>query len=458
MTRACPLFPTEVWKPVSVAGLGRPGLSGLWLMACLLMSAAGRSAGDPFEQELKRVNAVLVKGEPARALPLAQDVLRRATDPGAVANAAYLAQCALRQLERPDEIGPMYKKLLEKQPDNWGLVRQNAVWQLYGGQFGAALEGLKRGLDPSDPLASDPGTWLRPLSMCYVGLGNLEEANRCFSRARAEAGGARAQYEQDAKKVFAERLAKPSDPAVCLKFVKEVILSKHSPIEPCHAAAAKELREALKIPGLPAALELECTFQMATSLHESRQYVPAAEAFATAASLASRMPAADRGQHLGLSLFNQGYSLAKAKEWDKAIEVFNALIQSGVDDRDPGGHIMETNRNYRHRAALEISKCYEAKADYRAAYGWAVRARDQYQSVSCCGTCQENSRERLNRRLDELAARAGGILRARHAVSSGLVWRRWYVWTPAIGALAVASWLLRRRCLRARRRLTGPPQ
>jgi len=242
-------------------------------------------------------------------------------------------------------------------------------------------------------------------------------------------------------KVFSERLAKASDPAVRLKFVREVILSERSPIEPCHAVAAKELSEALKMPGLSPALELECTFQMATSLHESRQYVAAAEAFATAALLAGTMPAAGRGQYLGISLFNQGCSLAKAGQWDKAIEVFVALIASEVDDRDPGGHIMETNRSYRHRAALEISKCHEAKGNYNEAYNWTLRARDDYRLVSGCGTCEQGSREKLNKRLDELAARAG----------RGVTWRRWYVWTPLLGALAATLWLLRRRHLRTRR-------
>lgn len=288
-----------------------------------------------------------------------------------------------------------------------------------------------------------------PIAMCYVGLGNLEEASRCFARAWGERA-------PEAKKAFAERLAKPSDPAVRLEFVRAAILSPHGPIEPCHAAAAKELREALEMPGLSPALELECAFQMASSLYESRQYVPAAAAFARAAALAGKMSKADRGQYLGMALFNRGHALARAKEWDKAIEAFLALIGSDVDDRDPGEHIMETNRNYRHRAALEISRCYEAQANYAEAYRWTVRARDDHRFVSWCGTCQEQSARALSKRLDYLAARAGGALLARHAVSSGFLWRLWYVWGTALAALALASWLWRRRRAKLRRLRAAP--
>lgn len=96
-------------------------------MGIILAGAGGGAAGAPFELELKRADALLVSGEPGKALALAQDVLRQATDPGAVAGAAHIALCALRQLDRADEVGPMYAELLEKQPDNWGLVHQNAI-------------------------------------------------------------------------------------------------------------------------------------------------------------------------------------------------------------------------------------------------------------------------------------------------------------------------------------------
>jgi hypothetical protein len=216
MTRGCPSFVAKEWKPTSGVGSGRARRVGLSLAAAILLSAGARAAVHPFEPELDRVNAVLVKGETARGLLLAQDLLRRVTEPSVVAMAAGFAQCALRQLDRLDEITPMYEELLKKQPENWGLVRGNAVWQLYGGQFAAALEGLKKGPDPGDP--SDPVTVPRHLAMCYVGLGKLEDASRCFSRACGE-------RERGAMEGFSERLAKTSDPAVRLKFVREVILS-----------------------------------------------------------------------------------------------------------------------------------------------------------------------------------------------------------------------------------------
>jgi len=396
----------------------------------------------PFPPELERANRLLVGDKHEEALALARSVLQRTSDPGATASAAHIARCALRLLKREGEIEPMYAELLKKYPDQPELIRQNAEWQLYCGRFREALAGFTRMVSP-DEAAQWPQEVYRHLSSCHIGLGNIAEAKRWFVAGRAEP-------EQALTKLFDERLSRASDPTVRVKFVKELILSDRGPVEPCHAAAAKELSDILDMKGLSPQLTLECTFLMATSLFESWQYARAAEAFGKAAALARAAPPNLRGQHLGLSLFNQGYALAKAKERDQAIEVFLTLIDSSVDDRDPGGHIMETCRSYRHRAAVEISKCCEAKGQLAEAYEWTRRALGQHKLVSWCGTCQNLEEEKLKKRLDMLARRAGGVVLMKHAVTSGLVLRHWYLFAPVVAALALVFWALRRR--RSKRR------
>jgi tetratricopeptide (TPR) repeat protein len=343
----------------------------------------------------------------------------------------------------------MYAELLKKYPDEPLLIWHNAEWNVHCGRFKEALAGFTKVVNP-DEKPEQPYEGYMRLASCYIGLGDIARAKQWFAWGCEE-------YEKALTKLFDERLEGASDPAVRLKFVKELLINDQSSVAPCHAAAAKELSDILNMEALPPQLVLECTFLMATSLFESHQFLPAAQAFGKAVALAKAAPAGQRGQYLGLALFNQGHALAKAKEWDKAIEVFLALIGSNVDDRDPGGHIMEACRSYRHRAALEIARCYEAKGDSAKAYDWTKRARDRYRLVSICGTCRDQSEEELDRRLDELAGRAGVGLLARHAVSSGFIWRRWYFWTPVLAVLVAGLWLLRRKRRKGRKLQAGPP-
>ena len=60
------------------------------------------------------------------------------------------------------------------------------------------------------------------------------------------------------------------------------------------------------------------------------------------------------------------------KKFEEAIVEFEKLFPSHVNDGDPGSHIMETNRNYRHQAALEISRIYEEMGRYDKALDYVL--------------------------------------------------------------------------------------
>ena len=109
----------------------------------------------------------------------------------------------------------------------------------------------------------------------------------------------------------------------------------------------------------------------------------------------------------GIAQFNLGYLLAQQKRYDVAITEYQKLFASRVNDQDPGSNIMEAYRNYRHRAAKEISRCYELQGKLVEALDWAVQARDKYRYQSWCGTCQEQHETALNARLVNLQRKVG---------------------------------------------------
>src|ERR1035441_2117325 len=48
--------------------------------------------------------------------------------------------------------------------------------------------------------------------------------------------------------------------------------------------------------------------------------------------------------------------------------------------KEPGGNLMETNRNYSNRSAMAISQCYEAMGQFSPAlrYAWLAKTKYRY--------------------------------------------------------------------------------
>lgn len=90
----------------------------------------------------------------------------------------------------------------------------------------------------------------------------------------------------------------------------------------------------------------------------------------------------------GKATFNLGLTLKKLSRYDEAIKVFESLIEQPVNDREPGGHLMEPYRNYRPRAKWEIGNCLLAKRDYAAAREAFRTTKEQYPFQSWCGNEQ----------------------------------------------------------------------
>jgi tetratricopeptide (TPR) repeat protein len=100
-----------------------------------------------------------------------------------------------------------------------------------------------------------------------------------------------------------------------------------------------------------------------------------------------------RSSSYDLCRFNVGCILKQQRKLDEAIGELEKLFP-GPGGRDPG--------NYRHRAAVSISECYETMQAYEKALEYALLARDQYPYENDCPDC-------LVAYVQDLACRIGGL-------------------------------------------------
>ena len=127
----------------------------------------------------------------------------------------------------------------------------------------------------------------------------------------------------------------------------------------------------------------------AVQFFENEDYAKAEEAFKKLR--ARKLPRST----WGMVSNNLGLVLKIEEKYGEAIEVFESILVSDVNDRDPGGHIMENFRNYRHKASIQIALCYEAKGDIPKALEYIELARTKYAFEAHCGNCAEDAAARL---------------------------------------------------------------
>jgi len=92
---------------------------------------------------------------------------------------------------------------------------------------------------------------------------------------------------------------------------------------------------------------------------------------------------------------NLGIVLRMDKKYSEAIKVFESILVSDVNDRDPGSNLMESFRSYRFKACIQIALCYEALGNYEKAITYIHLARDKYKFEADCGNCADQAAESL---------------------------------------------------------------
>jgi tetratricopeptide (TPR) repeat protein len=106
----------------------------------------------------------------------------------------------------------------------------------------------------------------------------------------------------------------------------------------------------------------------------------------------------------GMVSNNLGITLKAQKKYSEAIKVFKSVLESDVNDRDPGGHLMESFRNYKNKAAIQIALCYEAQGEIEKSLEYIELATSQYAFQADCGNCASDAEAALGRhkaRLEE---------------------------------------------------------
>lgn len=92
--------------------------------------------------------------------------------------------------------------------------------------------------------------------------------------------------------------------------------------------------------------------------------------------------------------FNLGITYQKLGRYDDAINAFTQIFSMNVNDREPGGHIMEPYRNYRSRAQWEVGRSLFAKGDYKGALEAFQTTRLKYPLESWCNVERNSAQNR----------------------------------------------------------------
>ena len=92
-----------------------------------------------------------------------------------------------------------------------------------------------------------------------------------------------------------------------------------------------------------------------------------------------------------------------------ALRYFDAVLEAHPNDKEPGGNLMQTNRNYSNRSAMAISECYEEMGQFRPALRYAWLAKTKYRYYSWCGTCISSANFAMNKRIAYLALRLSRV-------------------------------------------------
>lgn len=126
------------------------------------------------------------------------------------------------------------------------------------------------------------------------------------------------------------------------------------------------------------------------------------------------------------AVFNLGLLEYRRYNFPRAITYFDAVLQARPDDKEPGGNLMQTNRNYSNRSAMAISECYEAMGQFGPALRYAWLAKTKYRYYSWCGTCYGSASVAMNKRIAYLVIRTlrlhiwAGLL----VVGIVMIWRK----------------------------------
>jgi tetratricopeptide (TPR) repeat protein len=108
----------------------------------------------------------------------------------------------------------------------------------------------------------------------------------------------------------------------------------------------------------------------------------------------------------GDAQYGLGLVLQEQQKCDEAIPEYEKLFASKVNDHALDPDNSQDCANYRFKAALRISECYEGRKDFAKALEYATRARDRYPFMSFCKDCLRDTRRNVEKRVQLLQEKA----------------------------------------------------
>jgi len=100
--------------------------------------------------------------------------------------------------------------------------------------------------------------------------------------------------------------------------------------------------------------------------------------------------------------YGLGLVLQEQQKYDEAMAEYAKIFPSKVNDYLLDQESSEDCANYRFKAAIRISECWEAKKDFAKALEYVLLARDRYKFVSYCKDCLRETRKNVDERVKRL--------------------------------------------------------
>ena len=111
----------------------------------------------------------------------------------------------------------------------------------------------------------------------------------------------------------------------------------------------------------------------------------------------------------GDAQYGLGLVLQEQQKCDQAIQEYSKLFPSKVNDHALDSENNQDCANYRFKAALRISECYEARKDFVRALEYARMANDKYKFMSYCNDCLKQTRQNVEKRVQRLQELASKV-------------------------------------------------
>lgn len=123
------------------------------------------------------------------------------------------------------------------------------------------------------------------------------------------------------------------------------------------------------------------------------------------------------------AIFNLGLTCKALRRYEEAINAFRKIFDLSVNDREPGGDIMEPYRNYRPRAKWETGHCLFELGRYAEALAVYAETKEKHPFQSWCGNEKAEYRYQYAFRtglcLDHLGRTAAAVKSYYQAITEG---------------------------------------